>query len=429
MNKKRIRQMSASLLRRVSTLPASRYLTPHREMLRELLEDQNYLQRFASLYDSGARLQCADVLRLCRDVMDRLSPEPEEGWLAFTYDFARRSMFPDSDFQPGQAACGAAFLLSLLQVLLDAERSILPAGPLWQLELLEEDELQGSPHYESYRLFLRSYRREYIYEMMRLGLEATPFRTLEHIAGVHHVALSVARDLKRAGVPIDLPLVSGSAAGHDIGKFGCRPGERVPYLHYYYTGLWFRRRHMSDLGYVAANHSVWDLELDYLSVESLVLIYADFRVKQERGADGREITRISTLAEAFDVILNKLDNVNEEKRTRYTFVYAKLRDFENYMLSLGVDTTLSGAYSQASAKKDVALMDMAEAAETLRLLGVEHNIALMSRLTGQRSFANLLELARSETDWRRLRAYLSVFESYSVYLSIPQKVQTLAFLY
>ena len=106
MNKKRIRQMSASLLRRVTTLPASRYLSPHREMLRELLEDQNYLQRFAPLYDSGTRLQCADILRLCRDVMDRLSPEPEGGWLAFTYDFARKSMFPEPDFQPGQAAAG-----------------------------------------------------------------------------------------------------------------------------------------------------------------------------------------------------------------------------------------------------------------------------------------------------------------------------------
>ena len=34
-----------------------------------------------------------------------------------------------------------------------------------------------------------------------------------------------------------------------------------------------------------------------------------------------------------------------------------------------------------------------------------------------------------ETNWRRLRAYLGVFESYSLYLHIPQKVQTLAFLY
>ena len=430
MNKKRVRQMSASLLRRLTTQPAVRYMAPHRAMLAELLEDQAYLQRFAPLYDKG-RLQCAGILALCREELDRLSPEPEEGWLAFAYDFARKSMFPEPDFESRREkhGAGAVFFLSLLQVLLDTERAKLPGDPLWQLELLEEEELTGSAHRESYRQFLRSYRREYLYEMMRLGLEATPWRTLEHIAGVHYVALSVARDLKRAGAEVDLALVSGSAAGHDIGKFGCRAGERVPYLHYYYTDQWFRRRHMEDIGYVAANHSVWDLELDYLSVESLILIYADFRVKQERGPDGREITKISTLAEAFDVILQKLDNVDSVKHTRYTFVYAKLRDFERYMEGLGVDVSLSDRRREPAPQRDSALMEAPEVMEALRLLGVEHNIALMSRLTDQRSFAGLLELARGETDWRRLRAYLGVLESYSVYLSASQKVQTLAFLY
>ena len=428
MNKKRIRQMSSSLLRRLTTQPAVRYLAGQRETLRQLLEEQNFLQRFVPLYD-GTRIRCGGVLSLCREELDRLSPPPEEGWIPFAYDFARKSMFPEKDPRLEEHGAGAVFFLSLLQVLFDAERSQLAADPMWDLALLEEEELSGSAHQDSYRLFLRAYRREYVYEMMRLGLEATPWRTLEHIAGVHHVAMWAARGLKAAGAPIDLALVSAGAAGHDIGKFGCRPGERVPYLHYHYTDLWFSRRHMADIGYVAANHSVWDLELDYLSAESLALIYADFRVKQERGPDGREITRISTLQEAFDVILNKLDNVTEAKRTRYTFVYAKLRDFERYMESLGVDTTLSGVSAPAAARRDPALMRQEEMVEALRLLGVEHNVALMSRLTGQRSFAGLLELARGETDWRRLRAYLGVFESYSVYLSTPQKVQTLAFLY
>jgi len=428
MNKKRIRQMSSSLLRRLTTQPAVRYLAGQRETLRQLLEEQNFLQRFVPLYD-GTRIRCGGVLSLCREELDRLSPPPEEGWIPFAYDFARKSMFPEKDPRLEEHGAGAVFFLSLLQVLFDAERSQLAADPMWDLALLEEEELSGSAHQDSYRLFLRAYRREYVYEMMRLGLEATPWRTLEHIAGVHHVAMWAARGLKAAGAPIDLALVSAGAAGHDIGKFGCRPGERVPYLHYHYTDLWFSRRHMADIGYVAANHSVWDLELDYLSAESLALIYADFRVKQERGPDGREITRISTLQEAFDVILNKLDNVTEAKRTRYTFVYAKLRDFERYMESLGVDTTLSGVSAPAAARRDPALMRQEETVEALRLLGVEHNVALMSRLTGQRSFAGLLELARGETDWRRLRAYLGVFESYSVYLSTPQKVQTLAFLY
>ena len=430
MNKKKIRQMSSSLLRRLTTQPAVRFMAAHQELISGWLEDERYIQRFMPLF-RGERLRCADVLALCREEMNRLSPEPEEGWLAFAYDFARKSMFAEKEFEPRREehGAGATFFLALLQALLDAERAELPVDPMWQMELLEEEELEGSAYQDNYRQFIRSYRREFIYEMMRLGLEVTPFKALEHIAGVHHVAMTVARELKRSGVPIDLALVSGSAAGHDIGKFGCRTGERVPYLHYYYTDCWFRRRHMNDIGYVAANHSVWDLELDYLSVESLVLIYADFRVKQERGRDGSEITRISTLTEAFDVILNKLDNVTEEKRLRYVFVYAKLRDFEEYMVRQGVDITLQGRYTGSAAEKDVALLDQRETVEVLKRRGVENNIRLMSLLTSQRSFANLLELARGETDWRRLRAYLGVFASYSVYLSTSQKVQTLAFLY
>ena len=278
-------------------------------------------------------------------------------------------------------------------------------------------------------LLLLSEQPMYVYEMMRLNGEVTTFRTLEHIAGVHHIALTCGRALRRSGTAVDLALVSGSAAGHDIGKFGCHPGERVAYLHYYYTDLWFRRHRLTDIGHVAANHSVWDLEPEYLSAEALLLIYADFRVKQTHDPKGHEITHISSLAEAFDVILNKLDDVDGEKRRRYTRVYARLQDFEAYMIRRGVDVTMQGADTQPLPEQAVALMEDAEVLESLTMQCVAHNMELMDRLTGQRSFASLLEQARGETNWRRLRAYLGVFESYSLYLHIPQKVQTLAFLY
>ena len=428
MTKKRIRQMNSALRRRLTNRPAADWL-PDGETFARALEAENYMQRFAPLFH-GERLRCADVLALCRPELDALSGgrEPEQGWLAYTYDFARRLLYPERDAAEPYGP-GAVFLLSVLQVLFAAEGELLPRDPAWTFDFLTEEELSGCACAASYGQMLRSWKREYVYELMRLGLEATPYRTLEHIAGVHHVAMTAARALHRAGVALDLALVSGSAAGHDIGKFGCRPGERVPYLHYYYTDLWFRRRRITDIGHVAANHSVWDLEPDYLSVESLLLIYADFRVKQSRGPDGQEITRISSLAEAFDVILAKLDGVDDAKRRRYMRVYARLRDFEQLMVDRGVDVTLRGHDTPPRPVKQTALMTDDEALHALTMQCVEHNMELMSRLTGQRSFAQLLELARGETNWRRLRAYLGVFESYSLYLHIPQKVQTLAFLY
>ena len=427
MNKKRIRQMDLALRRRLSDRPAADYFAPGDALLRAL-ETEGYMQRFAGLF-SGARLRCADVLALCRPELETLCPgEPSEGWLAYAYDYARRLLYPEkTDAEP--FAPGAVFLLSVLQVLFAAEAELLPHDPAWTFDFLTDDELAGSPSAPSYQRFLRLWRREFVYELMRLGLEVTPYRTLEHIAGVHHLAVTATRALRKSGVAVDVALVSGAAAGHDLGKFGCRPGERVPYLHYFYTDQWFRRRRMTDIGHVAANHSVWDLEPDYLSVEALLLIYADFRVKQLHDAQGREITRISTLAQAFQVILDKLDDVDGEKQKRYTRVYARLEDFEQYMVSRGVDVTMSGGDTPPLPEKHTALMTDDEALRALTLRCVGHNMELMHRLTDQRSFARLLEEARGETDWRRLRAYLAVMESYSLYLHIPQKVQTLTFLY
>ena len=387
-------------------------------------------QLLRDLVPIRGRISCADALAAFRPLLDQVAPDPAEGWLSYAYQVARALLYPASD--PGHTSAqwdGALCFLQLLQVLFDAERTCLPFDFWLDFEFCTEEELSHSGVAEEYRRFCYRFREEYIYEMLRLSREVTSFRTLEHIAGVHYVSMRVARAFCASGGLIDLGLISGAALGHDLGKFGCKPGERVPYLHYYYTDQWFRRRKLTDIGHVAANHSVWDLELDYLSVESLLLIYADFRVKQTRDGQGREVTKIFSLAEAFNVILSKLDGVDWEKRRRYELVYARLYDFEQFMLARGVDVTLGGRDTPPLPEKHTALMTDQEALDALTLQCVGHNIGLMHRLTGQRSFASLLEQARGETNWRRLRAYLGVFESYSLYLHIPQKVQTLAFLY
>ena len=196
MNKKRIRQMDLALRRRLSDRPAADYFAPGNALLRAI-ETEGYMQRFAGLF-SGARLRCADVLALCRPELEVLCPgEPSEGWLAYAYDYARRLLYPEkTDAEP--FAPGAVFLLSVLQVLFAAEAELLPHDPAWTFDFLTDDELAGSPSAPSYQRFLRLWRREFVYELMRLGLEVTPYRTLEHIAGVHHLAVTAARALRKS---------------------------------------------------------------------------------------------------------------------------------------------------------------------------------------------------------------------------------------
>lgn len=109
--------------------------------------------------------------------------------------------------------------------MLDRERRAVPFDPLKDFQFLSSEEMGEYECGEEYRRFLAAFREEYVYEMMRLSEETTPFRTLGHIAGVHYIAMTVARGIREAGENVDLALVSAAAAAHDLGKFGCRPGS------------------------------------------------------------------------------------------------------------------------------------------------------------------------------------------------------------
>ena len=395
----------------------------------ELFAGLDWPALLAPLLPIQERISCGRALEAFRPVLDA-APEPEEGWALCAYRTAVSLLYPqaDPDHTPRQRD-GALCFLQFLRTLFDAEREVLPFDFWLDFAFCTEEELKGSGLAEEYRLFLRRWREEYVYELLRLGREVTPFRTCEHIAGVHHVSMTVSRAFKAGGGKIDLGLISAAAAGHDIGKFGCKPGERVPYLHYYYTDQWFSWRGLGSLGRIAANHSVWDLELENLSSESLVLVYADFRVKQERLPGGGETAKLFSLADAFDVILSKLDNVDAAKRRRYNYVYLKLRDFEGYLRSFGVDVTLETAGGPPLPRKDPSLMDEDEVVLGLRQTAVDHNIRLMHRLSRERLFVGTLEAARGEKDPGRIRAYVSIFREYFTYWTVEQKEQTLEFLY
>lgn len=431
MSKKQVRQMIEELTAKLCAREFLAASNLSRESVLMLMNREYWEGQLGRIFPIKRRIQCREIYEICREPMSLIGREPRDGWMKFTYQYVCHILYPDEEFsrQAEPYAAGALFYLAVLQFIFDKEREVLPFEPMVDFAFLSEEEALSYESYTEYKKFKNAFYKEYIYEMMRLNAEVTPFRTLEHIAGVHYVAMTVARGLYEAGVPIDLTLTSGAAAGHDLGKFGCKPNERVPYLHYYYTNQWFNRHRMEYTGHIAANHSTWDLEPENLSVESLVLIYADFRVKQSRGEDGRENTYISSLDEAFEIILSKLDNVDEAKLNRYRFVYARLHDFETYMRSLGVDVNLDKKPVKTPPMPDISLRNTEQIVDSLIFMGVEHNIDVMHRMGAERQFGNLLEAARSEKNWKNVRAYLNIFQEYFPYTNDIQKEQTLYFLY
>lgn len=300
--------------------------------------------------------------------------------------------------------------------------------PIVPLTSKEEAELESAEEYQRFKFF---FKQDFVYEMMKMNQDLKGYTTLDHVCGVYHIAMKVARQLRRTGVKLDMGRVAGAAAGHDVGKYGCRGDEkkRVAYFHYHYTGVWFEKRNITYIRRVAINHSTWDLELDNLPIEALILIYADFRVK----ADDKGDMTFYNLDDSFQVILDKLDQVDEAKENRYKRVYRKLKDFEDFMISLGIildpkdERELPEHYERE--RIHPSLLTGQEIVDYCKNLSIEHNIRLMYLLRDENSMNRLLESARSMKNTNDLRGYIDIIEDYSPYLTQKQKQIAIGFLY
>lgn len=400
------------------------------EKMQAYLINKNFLRNL-SAFIGKEKVTCKNVLDLSADILNSHRAEPPEGWLAYAFQHVLNKSFPEAvtiKLNPAYEVPVVIYLEILRTIIKYSQKTNM--GEIPKFEFLTEEEIRDLPNKQEYRTFLDVFEKNYVYELMMLDREVNGYNTLSHVSTVHYVATHVARQIKKAGLEVNLGLVSGSAAGHDIGKYGCKGLEkrRVAYLHYYYTDQWFIKYNMAGIGLIAANHSTWDLELENLSLESLLLIYADFRVKNKKTHEGEEM-HIFSLAESFDIILNKLDNVDEAKEKRYIRVYSKLKDFEEYLISKGINTDLGSLEPKPVKPVDYALIDGYEVVKNFKYKAFDHNIPLMSKLNNEVTFTGMIEAARSETDWKNIRAYLNILEEYSIYLSQKEKLFALSFLY
>lgn len=384
--------------------------------------------------------QGADLTRVPAAVKEQLKtlcgdacPRDWNGWNSYVCDWLLEDYYPGRKEVPlrQERRQAVLFYLDVLNALFDREEELLGKDRTRSLVFLSEEQAQGYDNSAVYLRLLKVLREGYLYAFMRLHRLVTGFETLGHISGVSFVSVYIAMQLLHTGVKVDPALAAGAAILHDIGKYGCRPEEssRVAYLHYYYTYEFAQRMHLAQIGSIASAHSVWDLELENLSVESLLLIYADFRVKSIRKKDGKEEVCFWTLKESYDIILGKLDNVDEKKRRRYAKVYAKLKDFEDYLISLGVSTDLESGFEKPAPGTPYSLMGTDEMVQAFKFLAISQNLKVMYTTGHDVSFISLLEDIRGEKDWRHVRAFLTVIEEYSGYLPQEQKLVILDFLY
>ncbi|MBN2394923.1 MAG: cytidyltransferase, partial [Candidatus Atribacteria bacterium] len=313
--------------------------------IHDLEKDTLLVEKLSQMVERK-ELSAKQTLELYWDKFHSIDSErSQEQWLKQIYHFCQFLSFPNTrpeckDISLAESKWIYLFLFTYRQIVhLQEKNSIYPFVSQYPLVFLSKKEIDLLEQPQEYQHFLSAFDQLFVYEMMALSREIYHYNTIDHVCGVHSVALSLARQIKKQGISLDLGIVSGSSAGHDIGKYGCRVNEikRVPYLHYYYTDLWFKRQNIAYIGHIAVNHSVWDLELENLSLESLILIYSDFRVKN---IPDLEKMNIYSLHDAFEIILKKLDYLDEKKEKRYRRVFSKLKDFEDFCVEHGVNVNL-----------------------------------------------------------------------------------------
>ena len=177
--------------------------------------------------DKNGRIDSADILEVWRRTAnvcfgDADCGEPAEGWLAHTYAYLRNVLFPHLE-APADVEKYEVKRLSLLRFMhsvYEYERKCCPFEPTRDMPLLSDSEILDNGFTREYLKMKELISELFVYEFMRIGAEITPFNTLGHISGVHYVAMYVARQLHRSGIPVDLGLISAAAATHDIGKYG-----------------------------------------------------------------------------------------------------------------------------------------------------------------------------------------------------------------
>ncbi|BEP29761.1 nicotinate-nicotinamide nucleotide adenylyltransferase [Helicovermis profundi] len=400
----------------------------------DFIHDDIFIDKFTEFLEKKD-FHSSKIFDLFYDLFVTLGYEDSFDILESTYKFAVNLSFPGT-IEINFSSSELSYINLLLKILKSfSELEKIYGEENWStkfsikfLSIEEEEQLESSLEYVRFKKY---YCSDYVNEMMKLSQDLHGRTTLDHVSGVHYLSMKVARQLKTLKFPIDLGKVSGAAAGHDIGKYGCKKDElsRVAYYHYYYTGEWFKRHNITYIRNIAINHSTWDLELDNLQIEALLLIYADFRVK----ADSDRKMKFYTLDEAFDVILTKLDNVDEAKELRYRKVYNRLKDFEEFLLFFDVNIDV---FNDNDVKEDTkkrrkyySLIESEDIPIQTKFASIEHNIKVMFRLRDEESLNKLLEKARDVKNLIAQRGYIKILREYSTYLTHKQKLIAINYLY
>ena len=165
MYNRHIRHLVTELGNRLSDKEFLKKIGLSRRSMQQLFDKDRWEVIFEKAFPVTRRFSCAEILEFCREDMEKLGNEPEEGWLSFAYKYSTHILYPDADFAVSAApyAPSALYFLNVLQYFFDEERKVLPFDPYDDFRFLTEEEYAGFERAGEYAHFIREFRDQYIY--------------------------------------------------------------------------------------------------------------------------------------------------------------------------------------------------------------------------------------------------------------------------
>ena len=141
MYNRHIRHLVTELGNRLSDKEFLKKIGLSRRSMQQLFDKDRWEVIFEKAFPVTRRFSCAEILEFCRVDMEKLSNEPEEGWLSFAYKYSTHILYPDADFAVSAApyAPSALYFLNVLQYFFDEERKVLPFDPYDDFHFLTEE--------------------------------------------------------------------------------------------------------------------------------------------------------------------------------------------------------------------------------------------------------------------------------------------------
>ena len=142
MYNRHIRHLVTELGNRLSDKEFLKKIGLSRRSMQQLFDKDRWEVIFEKAFPVTRRFSCAEILEFCREDMEKLGNEPEEGWLSFTYKYVTHILYPDDEFSVSAAPCApsALYFLNVLQYFFDEERKVMPFDPYDDFRFLTKEE-------------------------------------------------------------------------------------------------------------------------------------------------------------------------------------------------------------------------------------------------------------------------------------------------